>query len=141
MNEEPKVPLTKLSVRNSKENPIQLYQIDLVRTEKGKRINTHIDRTKTFEWWMQPDDRCWMVPDGNYLVVQGSDLWLVNVADREVTWNDLKGLTQDVKATWSKLVITDKPIVEAPKESGSAQVVIEDLVREKSDSDKKAKKR
>lgn len=117
MNEEPKIEmprLTKLAIRHSKENPIQLYQLVLVRTEKGAIIKSHSDRTRNFEWWVETDDICWKVPDGDYLVAQGPDLWVVNVADNTIEWRNLESLIQEVTARWGKLIITEKPVVEEP---------------------------
>ena len=156
MNEKPEIEietprLTKLSIRQSKESPIQLYQIDLISTEKGKRVSNYSDRTRDFEWWVETDDICWKVPDGNYLVAQGPELWMVNVADSTVEWRSLKSLMQDVTARWSKLVITDKEqsieMVEKaqkkplPTPETNHQAVKENIVRLRRKSRSKTKKR
>jgi hypothetical protein len=101
--------LTKLAIRQT-DAPIELYRLDIVRSETGgRRIKNYANKTRDYEWWVDPDNRNWWVPDGNYLISQGPNLWIVNVADKDVEWRDIKTLAQRITAHWNKLTIEDTP--------------------------------
>ena len=101
--------LTKLAIRQT-DAPIELYKVDIVRSEDGgRRIKNYANKTGDYEWWVDPENRNWNAPDGKYLVSQGPNLWLVNVTDREVEWRSIKTLAQRIAAHWNKLTIEDIP--------------------------------
>ena len=107
---EPEAPrLTKLSIKQI-DAPIELYKIDIVRSEDGgRRIKNYANKTRDYEWWVEPEDRCWNVPDGDYLISQGPGLWRVNVDKGDVSWWGLHSLAQKITAHWNKLTIEDLP--------------------------------
>lgn len=113
---EPKEPqLTELSVKLVKEQPVQLYQIELESAEEGKRIKNYRSKTEDFEWWVDPQNIIWKVPDGDYLVVQGPEIWFVGVKDGRAKWRGLEGIVQEITARWNKLILSDKAIEEEKK--------------------------
>lgn len=112
--EEPKR-MTKLEVRHS-DSPISLYEIGIKTTDDGsKHITNPRNRTRDFEYWHEPENMCWMVPDGDYLVAQGRGIYLANVSRGEVTWEGIGTIADDVQVNWSGIRITIKspePVVE-----------------------------